>query len=136
MRLPRGATVAVVDGEKLHLYRNEGDEADMRLTALPPAQVDADHRGSDSGHQASSANPDSHQAEEDGFAIGVADVLNREVLENEITHLMIIAGPQTLGELRKHYHKALSAVLVGEMHKDLTGHSIKDIEQAIAAHQS
>ena len=136
MQLPKGATVAVVDGEKLHLYRNEGDGADMRLTAMPPAKVNADHRGSDAGHQSSSANPDGHQAEEDGFAIGVADILNREALENEITHLMIIAAPQTLGELRKHYHKALSAVLVGEMHKDLTSHSIKDVEQAIAAHQS
>ena len=95
--------------------------------------LDADHRGSDAGHQSSSANPDGHHSEEDGFAIGVADVLNRAALENEITHLMIIAAPQTLGELRKHYHKALSAVLLGEMHKDLTGHSIKDIEQAIAA---
>jgi protein required for attachment to host cells len=136
MQLPRGATVAVVDGETLHLYRNEGDEADIHLTATPKETVDADHRGSDSGHQARAANPDSHQAEEDGFAIGVADILNRGALENEITHLMVIAGPQTLGELRKHYHKALSAVLVGEMHKDLAGHSIKDIEQAIAAYQS
>jgi protein required for attachment to host cells len=136
MQLPRGATVAVVDGEKLQLYRNEGDEADIHLTAMPKEKVDADHRGSDSGHQSSSANPDSHQTEEDGFAVGVADILNREALENKITHLMVIAGPQTLGELRKHYHKALSAVLVGEMHKDLAGHSINDIEQAIAAHQS
>jgi protein required for attachment to host cells len=136
MQLPRGATVAVVDGEKLQLYRNEGDEADIHLTAMPKEKVDADHRGSDSGHQSSSANPDSHQTEEDGFAVGVADILNREALENKITHLMVIAGPQTLGELRKHYHKALSAVLVGEMHKDLAGHSINDIEQAIAAHQA
>ncbi len=38
-----------------------------------------------------------------------------------------------LGELRKHYHKQLSAVLVGEVAKDLTGHSEGDIEKAIAA---
>ena len=94
MQLPRGATVAVVDGEKLHLYRNEGDEAETRLTAMPAEKVDADHRGSDASHQSSSANPDGHQSEEDGFAIGVADVLNRAALENGITHLMIIAAPQ------------------------------------------
>ncbi len=133
MQLPRGATVAVIDGEKLHLYRNAGDEADMRLTALPKAKVDADHRGSDPGHRTSAANPHSHQAEDDGFAIGVADVLNREVLEGGIAHLMVIAAPQTLGELRKHYHKALSAVLLGELHKDLTDHSTKDVEKAIAS---
>lgn len=133
MQLPRGATVAVVDGEKLHLYCNGGNETDIKLTALPPANVDADHRGSDPGHQASAANPDSHQAAEDGYAIGVADILNREVLENRIAELLVIAAPQTLGVLRKHYHKALSAVLLGELHKDLTDHSIKDIEKAIAS---
>lgn len=133
MQLPKGATVAVVDGEKLHLYRNGGSGVEIKLTARPPASVDADHRGSDPGHQTSAANPDSHQAAEDGFAIGVADVLNREVLEHGIAELLIIAAPQTLGELRKHYHKALSSVLLGELHKDLTDHSIKDIEKAIAS---
>lgn len=131
MHLPSGATVAVVDGEKLHLYRNGGTEGAIKLTALPQAKVDADHRGSDPGHQASAANPDSHQAGEDGYAIGVVDILNREVLEQRIAELLVIAAPQTLGILRKRYHKALSAVLLGELHKDLTGHSIKDIEKAI-----
>lgn len=132
MHLPIGATVAVVDGEKLHLYRNGGSDGDIRLTALPQAKVDDDHRGSDPGHQASAANPDSHQAAADGHAIGVIDILNREVLEHRIAELLVIAAPQTLGVLRKHYHKALSAVLLGELHKDLTDHSIKDIEKAIA----
>jgi protein required for attachment to host cells len=35
--------------------------------------------------------------------------------------------------LRKHYHKALSAVLVGEVAKDLTGHSTADVEKILAA---
>jgi len=38
-----------------------------------------------------------------------------------------------LGELRKHYHKSLTAALVGEIAKDLTGHSIADIEKTVAA---
>lgn len=133
MHLPGGATVAVVDGEVLHLYRNGGSEGDIRLMALPRAKVDSDHRGSDPGHQASAANPDSRQAQEDGYAIGVVDILNREVLDHRIRELLVIAAPQTLGVLRKHYHKALSAVLLGELHKDLTNSSIKDIEKAIAS---
>ena len=36
-------------------------------------------------------------------------------------------------ELRKHYHQKLSAVLVGEIAKDLTGHSIQNIEKLVAA---
>jgi protein required for attachment to host cells len=35
--------------------------------------------------------------------------------------------------MRKHYHKALSAILLGEIAKDLTGHSLLNVEQALAA---
>ncbi|UXN68011.1 host attachment protein (plasmid) [Devosia neptuniae] len=41
--------------------------------------------------------------------------------------------PRALGEMRKHYHKALTAKLLGEIAKDLTGHSIGDVEAAIEA---
>jgi len=45
---------------------------------------------------------------------------------------VIIAAPRTLGEMRKGYHKSLSDVLIGELDKDLTGHSVQDIEKALA----
>ena len=140
MRLPKGATVAVADGEKLNLFRNTGDEADPKLTALPGADVASDNKGSGARHQGSSANPGHGQVEEDGFAAGVADLLNRQVLDGKITcsclqssALVVIAAPRTLGELRKRYHKKLSAALVGEIAKDLTGHAVRDVEKAIAA---
>lgn len=133
MQLPKGATVAVADGEKLNLFRNNGDEANPKLTALPQADVESDNKGSGARHQSSSANPDDSQVEEDGFAAGVVDFLNRQVLDGKIDDLVIIAAPRTLGELRKHYHKKLSATLIGEIAKDLTGHPVQDIEKTIAA---
>ena len=60
-------------------------------------------------------------------------MLNKRVLDGKIEALIVIAAPRTLGELRRHYHKALAAVLVGEIAKELTGHSIADIEKTIAA---
>ena len=60
-------------------------------------------------------------------------MLNSHVLEGKISALIIVAAPRTLGELRKHYHQKLSAVLVGEVAKDLTGHSVHDVEKALAA---
>jgi protein required for attachment to host cells len=133
MQLPKGATVAVADGEKLNLFRNTGDEGMTTLTALPHVAIDADHKGSDTGHRNSSANPDDHQAEEDGFSVGVADFLNKQVLDGVISALFVIAAPRTLGELRKHFHKKLSAILVGELSKDLAGRSLQEVETAIAA---
>jgi protein required for attachment to host cells len=132
MLLPKGTTVAVADGEKFILFRNTGDEANPALTAMPEANIDS-VKGADASHQSSSGNPDASQAAEDGFAGGIASLLNKRVLDGEISDLVIIAAPRTLGELRKSYHKKLSEVLRGEISKDLTGHPLHDIEKAIAA---
>lgn len=133
MKIPKGAIVAVADGEKLNLFRNAGEESDPKLTALPDADVPTDNMGSGGRHHSSSANPSDSQQDEDAFAAGTAEVLNKRVLDGKIDDLIVVAAPRTLGELRKHYHKTLLAVLVGEIAKDLTGHSIADVEKVIAA---
>lgn len=132
MLLPNDAYVAVVDGEKLSLFRNTGDERAPDLTAMSVPEVDRANKGSGSRHRSTAANPDDSQQEEDGFAAGVAGMLNAQVLAGHIGALVIIAPPRTLGELRKHYHKALAANLLGEVAKDLTGHALPDIHKAIA----
>lgn len=133
MKLPRNALVAVADGETLKLYRNTGDEGSPTLTALPDADVSTSNRGSGGRHQSSSANPSDSQQDEDGFAAGIAALLNKQVMSGKVDDIVVIAAPRTLGELRKHYHKTLEAKLVGEVSKDLTGHSTADIEKAIAS---
>lgn len=132
MKIPKSAIVAVADGELLNLYRNDGDESAPKLTALPDAAIATENKGSGGRHQSSSANPSDSQQNEDSFAAGTAAMLNKRVLDRKIDALIIVAAPRTLGELRKHYHKALSAVLVGEIAKDLTGHSLADVEKCIA----
>ncbi|WP_454859100.1 baeRF12 domain-containing protein [Rhizobium binxianense] len=133
MMLPQGTVIAVSDGEKLSLYRNVANEPELELSALPDAAVDSDTKGSGGRHGSSSANPGESQLEEDGFSAGVAAYLNKQVLEGKIENLVIIAAPRALGELRKHYHKALLAKLLLELPKDLTDHTIHDIEKALSA---
>ncbi|OYY65657.1 host attachment family protein [Sphingomonas sp. 28-62-11] len=133
MKIPQGALVAIVDGEILNLFRNTGDEAAPSLTAVPDVAVSTENKGSGGRHNSSSANPADSQQEEDSFAAGVAAILNKRVLDHKVEQLIIVAAPRTLGELRKHYHKALEAILVGEIAKDLTGHSTADVEKIIAA---
>ncbi len=133
MLLPKGTIVAVADGEKFALFRNTGDEANPALTAMAETEIASVNVGSGASHQNSSGNPDDSRATEDGFAGGIASLLNRRVLDGEISDLIIIAAPRTLGELRKNYHKKLSKVLRGEISKDLTGHALSELEKAIAA---
>lgn len=133
MQLPKNATVAIADGEKFSLFRNAGDEAQLQLSPLAHDPVNPDHSGSTPQRHGTSANPDGGQDEEDGFSAGVVDLLNRQVLEGKISALLIVAAPRTLGAIRPRYHARLSAVLVGEIAKDLTGHALHDVEKAIAA---
>jgi protein required for attachment to host cells len=133
MKIPKNALIAVVDGEKLNLYQNSGDEHAPNLTTLPDAEVSTENMGSGGRHQSSSANPSDSQQNEDSFAAGVSEVLNKRAVSGKIDHLIVIAAPRTLGELRKHYHKALEAKLVGEISKDLTGHAVREIEAVVAA---
>ena len=131
MNLPNGAMVAVVDGEKLALFKNTGSAGDVSLTAQPTPTIEERASGS-AGRGSSEANPDNDTQAEDGFAMGVAEVLNKWVLNGKVDKLLVIAAPKTLGELRKHWHKELSSRLVGEISKDLTGHSTDQIAAAIS----
>jgi protein required for attachment to host cells len=129
MILPKGALVAVVDGEKLVMFKNTGDHV-PELSAQPTPEVDGSGSGS-GGHPSSAANPDDSTKSEDGFAAGVATLLNVQALSGDFDHLLVIAAPKTLGELRKHWGKPLQAKLVGEMAKDLTGMTGDQITKAI-----
>ncbi len=74
---------------------------------------------------------DYHQLAEDRFAAEVSENLKRMALADSFETLIVAAPPRTLGELRKHYHKEVEARLVGEIAKDLTGHTVPEIEEAL-----
>lgn len=132
MILPNDTTVAVADGRNLRLFRNTGVEPRIRLTELNVPEIEAGNWGSGVRHRSSAANPDDSRLDEDDFAAEAAAYLNREAIKGDIGLLYVIADPRTLGEMRRHFHDALKSKLVGELAKDLTGHSLDAIEAALA----
>lgn len=136
MLIPHGTIVAVADGKKLELFRNEGDETSLKLAAKPAPDMHA--HGKDSGHRhhSSSANPDHHLQAEDGFAAAVAGWLNAEAIAGRIEHVVVIAAPRALGEMRRHYHVKLKAGLIGELAKELTGRPAATIEHELKTHHA
>ena len=130
MKLSKGTLVAVVDGEKLALFENVGG-TEVDLKALPVGAIEERASGA-SGRTSSGANPDNDTQAEDGFAMGVAEALNHMALTNKIEALAVVAAPKTLGQLRKHWHKALEERLVGEIPKDLTARPVEEIAEAIS----
>ncbi len=133
MHVPQNTTVVVADGRKVSFYQNTDTGGGITLKALPSIHPEAESGGSGHHHHDSSANPSHGQTEKDDFAAGVASLLGGQVQSGGIQHLIVIAAPKTLGELRKHYSKPVLAALTGEIAKDLAGHSIKEIEKAISA---
>jgi protein required for attachment to host cells len=70
MQIPNQTVVAVADCEKLNVFRNSGDEREIKLVALDDVDIEAAAAGSASVGRTSSANPDGGQSEEAGFAVG------------------------------------------------------------------
>lgn len=135
MLLPHGTIVALADGKKFELYRNSGNEAEPVLDALDAPKLDEHNKGAGAHHYSSSGNPTGHLLDEDAHAAAVAAWLNHEVTGNRIEHLVVVAAPRTLGELRRHYHKLTEQALVAELHKDLNDRSAGDILEALRKHK-
>ena len=94
-------------------------------------QIGGSNHSGGARHHSSAANPDEKQDAEDTFAAATADWLNRQAMANTFEHAVVIAPPKMLGELRKHYHKTLTAKLLKEIAKDLTGQSVEQIAAAL-----
>ncbi|WP_157218018.1 host attachment family protein [Flavisphingomonas formosensis] len=143
MHLAHDGVVAVTDGRKLLLLRNHGDEKmlDLRVETHrvqdnPPDREQGSDRSGRSmnsvgSHRGAMEETDFHQLEEDRFAAATVDLLNRRALEDDFSALLVIAPPNTLGEMRKHYHKALQGRIVGELDKDLANQPVPEIERIV-----
>ncbi|MBB4613885.1 host attachment protein [Novosphingobium taihuense] len=125
MLIPHAAVIAIVDGKAWELYRNVGTEAVPELATLEtPSLVEQNH--SSGGSHASP-----HQQEESAHCTAVADWLNRQVQSHKIEHLILIAPPRALGELRHQFGKATQQAMIKELAKDLIGRQPDDILAAL-----
>lgn len=144
MDIPHDTLVVVLDGEKLLMFRNEGDEKYPNLVLdkkeeqdnPPDREQSANRRGrvheSVGSHRSAYEDTDFHQLAEDRFAAEAGELLKSRALSNDFEKLIIAAPPNTLGELRDHYHVEVKNRLIGEVDKELTGHPVAEIEKIIS----
>ena len=143
MPLANNALVLVTDGRKTLFFRNHGDvnQIDLRTEAHDEREdaKDSEMKTDTAGTSQQSAGygrstyeeTDFHQLEEDRWAKSAAAEVNKRALSNDFEALVIIAPPKALGELRKQLHKEAAKRVVCEISKEMTGHTIKDIEGLI-----
>ena len=140
-RLPHNGFMFVGDGRKALFLRNEGDEKFPNLKTEGVFEDDnpLNHeKGSerpervskalDSGHRTAVEPVDWHHIEEQIFARKVATAMEKMVRARNVPALVIVAPPKTLADLRSAFHADVKSRVIAEINKDLTKHTVGDIE--------
>jgi protein required for attachment to host cells len=130
--IPEKAFVVVADGTGAKFFRHSGHYLGKhKLTA--DGEFKSPHPLNDgpAGHRP----PEQTQQEthEATFAKQLAHELYRRAHSGDFAALVLIADPQTLGQMRPLLHKEVQSRVVLEIAKTLTKASIADIETALHA---
>ncbi|MBW3097014.1 host attachment family protein [Pseudohoeflea coraliihabitans] len=145
IRLKHDGWVVVADGSKALFLRNSGDEMYPQLEVFreeeqdnPPSREQGANRPGRMGdagshHRSAVADTDWHQLAEDRFAKELAEILYRQAHKQKFDHLVLVAAPHVLGEMRKELHKEVTDRLIAEVDKDLTNHPVDKIEKLLLA---
>ncbi|WP_425404023.1 host attachment protein [Hwanghaeella sp.] len=140
--------VVVADGERARFLEGNG-----ALASLEPAPVPEMHNDNPSTREQGTERPgrthdsagtgarhalaprvDWHKFEKEKFAHEVADIVNRAAVAKSFDRLVLIAPPQTLGNLRAALSKAAGEAVTQEIGKDLTKLSEAEVEDYLAKH--
>lgn len=130
MQLPAKAHVAIADGERFLLMRNAGTSDDAKLELVEEPSLEGEQESGAFGHH-DPRSDDYRTQDKLDYAASVAGWLNRAVLQHRIEELVVVADPDTLGEMRRHYHSETRDVLVAELDKQVTGMPGPDILEVI-----
>ena len=123
--IPDQTLVVVADGHQAILFRAQGTNEKLSLseeTRLTPKNLDED---GPSGSRPEEQTP--RQTDEATFAKQLAEALFRRKDANDFQHLVLVADPQTLGQLRDTMHKIVSESIILSLDKELTNHSVSEI---------
>ncbi|MEL7688547.1 host attachment protein [Citromicrobium bathyomarinum] len=133
MKLPHNAHVAVADGNRFMFLKNTGQIFEPKLEMVEQPDLDPSNFSAGVRHQDDvSQRTGATDLNELAHGAAVAEWLNAKAVSGEVTQLLVLADPKTLGEMRRHYHSALEKALVGEIDKTVTGEPLDKIAKIIA----
>ena len=129
-KIPADAMVVVADGESARVFRNVG--ADGALSLQQQELVTAQNVDDDGPSGSAPTEQTPQQTDEATFAKQLAHRLNHGALTNAYAHLVLVADPQTLGQMRPQLHKETLQRMHGELAKTFTNSTVHDIERALS----
>ena len=142
INIPHDAIVFVGDGRKALFLRNAGDEKFPNLKTEqvfvgdnPPTHEQGSDRPGRAFKRGGTnlrsgvGDTDWHDLEEHRFVRRVAAAMEQLVRERKAKALVVVAPPRTLADLRQAFHADVKARIIDEIDKDLTKHSVHEIER-------
>ena len=142
--IPAGALVLVGDGRKALFLRTKGTPLHAKLVTErvleqdnpPTREQGSDQPGrtyaSDGVSRSALEQTDWHQLAEDRFASEIADALYRTGHAHGFEHLILVAPPRILGNLRAALHQEVAKRVVAEVPKNLTSRPLQEVAQLLS----
>lgn len=127
--IPPQTLVVVADGHHAILLRSHGVKDGLTLTEeerLTPQNLG---KFGPSGSRPDEQTP--RQTDEATFANQLSDALYTMKQAQKFDHMLLVADPQTLGQMRDTMHKSVSASIIISLDKELSNHSTSDIAAII-----
>ncbi|PWV99848.1 protein required for attachment to host cells [Hoeflea marina] len=128
---PANALVVVTSGAEAKFFRNDGTATEIKLSdagGLTPKDLADD---GPSGSQPSEAS--ARDTDEATFAKQLAHHLYAQAHKGKFEHLVLVADPATLGEIRPLLHLEVTNRITMELNKTLTNSPTHDIERSLSA---
>lgn len=133
MKVPPNALVALANGERFVLLRNNGGVFDPKLERISELDLELTNFSAGVRHQDPAGQRNgSSDIDELAHGAAIAEYLNKFALKNQLQEIVIAADSKTLGQIRKHCHKELEKLIVGEVAKDLINSPLPEIERILA----
>lgn len=127
---PHNALVVVTSGAEAKMFRNTGTPSEIKLTvegSLTPENLLDDGPSGKRPVESSERSTD-----EATFAKQLAHHLYQEGHKGKFDHLVLVADPTTLGEIRPILHLKVTDKMTMELDKTLINSPIADIERSLA----
>jgi len=128
---PPNAFVVITSGSEAKFFRNDGTASEIKLKHVG----DLSPQNLDNEGPSGSRPPESSQQETDEatFAKQLAQHLYTKAHRGDFDHLVLVADPDTLGEIRPILHQEVTQKITFELAKTLINSPTNDIERSLAS---
>jgi len=131
MNIPNRTTVLIASGEEAKVFETQGTGNAFSLNHIK--NLTPGHLADDGPSGKTPPEESAKDLNEATFSKHLAEYLYKWVHSGKVTSLILIADPDSLGEIRPLLHKEVEDVLIADIDKTLINSPVQDIERILKA---